>query len=47
MPVPDVEASMVLKATAWQAHRSAKEVSDIATVLELVHAHRDVLASPW
>lgn len=46
VPVPGVEAALVLKSAAWASRLAAKDLADIATLLEIVGAHRDRL-EPW
>jgi hypothetical protein len=43
VPVPDVEAAVVLKALAWRKRFSDKDVTDLATLFEIVHQHRTQL----
>ncbi|WP_148302234.1 hypothetical protein [Tomitella biformata] len=47
VPIPDVEAALVLKALAWQSRLALKDASDIATLLEIANVHRDAFDSRW
>ncbi|WP_327116689.1 hypothetical protein OHB12_05330 [Nocardia sp. NBC_01730] len=38
VPIPDIEAAVVLKALAWHS-RTDKDVTDLATLFEIVHQH--------
>lgn len=46
VPVPDVEAALILKALAWQSRSADKDLVDIASLLEIVQEHKDGL-SRW
>ncbi|MGI5221878.1 hypothetical protein [Nocardia sp. CA-290969] len=41
--VPDVEAAVVLKALAWRSRCADKDLTDLASLFEIVDAHRDDL----
>lgn len=45
IPVPDVEAALILKALAWKSRTSDKDLADISSLMEIVQMHRDSLAS--
>lgn len=40
VPIPDVEPALILKILAWQKRKADKDVSDIASLLEIAHEHR-------
>ena len=40
VPIPGVEAALVLKALAWNARTSPKDLTDIFNLLEITDAHR-------
>lgn len=42
--VPGLDMALLLKATGWKNRRSPKDVTDIATLLEIRHAHPEI---PW
>lgn len=44
VPVPDVEAAVVLKALAWRSRRAAKDVGDLCALMTIVFEHRNDLA---
>ena len=44
VPVPDVEAAVVLKALAWRSRLAAKDVGDLCSLMTIVFEHRDGLA---
>lgn len=46
VPVPDVEAALILKALAWKSRFSPKDLVDILSLLEIVHEHKASL-SGW
>lgn len=46
VPVPDVEAALILKALAWKSRKADKDLADISTLMEIVHEHKDAL-SKW
>ncbi|MEV6769837.1 hypothetical protein AB0N05_14535 [Nocardia sp. NPDC051030] len=41
VPVPDIESAVILKALAWRNRFTDKDVTDLATLFEIVHQHRD------
>ncbi|WP_433524232.1 hypothetical protein ACQPZ2_03260 [Nocardia pseudovaccinii] len=41
VPVPDIEAAVVLKALAWRSRYTDKDVTDLATLFEIVHQHHE------
>lgn len=41
VPIPDVEAAVVLKALAWRSRYADKDVTDLATLFEIVHRYRE------
>ena len=41
VPIPDVETAVVLKALAWRSRYADKDVTDLATLFEIVHQHRE------
>lgn len=43
VPVPDVEAALILKALAWKSRGADKDLTDIASLLEIAHAHKNAL----
>ena len=43
VPVPDVEAALILKALAWKSRKADKDLADISTLMEIVHEHKDAL----
>lgn len=43
VPVPDVEAALVLKALAWKSRATDKDLADISSLLEIAHLHKDSL----
>ncbi|WP_280377719.1 hypothetical protein [Nocardia wallacei] len=43
VPVPDVEAAIILKALAWKSRLEGKDVADLATLFEIAHQHRHAL----
>lgn len=47
IPVPDVEAAFVLKMLARTARISERDLHDIGTLLEIVAAQPEYLATPW
>ncbi|MFW0772565.1 hypothetical protein ACLRGI_05300 [Paenarthrobacter nitroguajacolicus] len=46
VPVPDVEAALILKALAWKSRGAPKDLVDISSLLEIVQEHKDSL-SKW
>ncbi len=44
VPVPDVEAALILKALAWRYRSSDKDLMDISALLEIVRRHRESLS---
>jgi len=44
VPVPDVEAAVVLKALAWRSRLAAKDVGDLCSLMTIVFEYRDNLA---
>lgn len=42
--IPDVEAAIILKAHAWKARRTEKDLADLHSLLEMKEAHPEV---PW
>lgn len=44
VPVPDVEAALVLKALAWRYRSSDKDLMDISSLLEITHLHKDAFS---
>lgn len=40
VPVPDIEAAVILKALAWAARIAPKDIADLASLLEIVERHR-------
>lgn len=46
VPVPNVEAALILKALAWKSRKADKDLADISTLMEIVHEHKDAL-SKW
>ena len=47
VPVPDVEAALVLKLLSWQKRFADKDLGDIAALLEIAHEHRISFERPW
>ncbi|PRZ44330.1 hypothetical protein CLV47_101456 [Antricoccus suffuscus] len=47
VPIPDVEAALVLKLLAWQKRLAEKDLRDVAALLEIAHAHRESFSQPW
>jgi hypothetical protein len=45
VPVPDVEAALVLKALAWKSRKADKDLADISTLMEILHEHKDSLSN--
>ena len=45
VPVPGVEAALIMKALAWNARTAPKDLTDICSLLEITHAHRQSLGS--
>jgi hypothetical protein len=45
VPIPDIEAALILKALAWRARNSEKDLTDIASLLEIRHLHRSGLTA--
>ena len=43
VPVPDVEAALILKALAWKSRKADKDLADISTLMEIVHEHKVAL----
>lgn len=43
VPVPDVEAALVLKALAWMSRTTDKDLVDISSLLEIAHLHKGSL----
>ena len=43
VPVPDVEAALILKALAWKSRKADKDLADISTLMDIVHEHKDAL----
>ncbi|MBF6086123.1 hypothetical protein IU438_13490 [Nocardia cyriacigeorgica] len=43
VPIPDVEIAVVLKALAWRSRAADKDVTDLVTLFQIVHRHRDKL----
>lgn len=43
VPVPDVEAALVLKALAWLSRKTEKDLTDISSLLEILHLHKESL----
>lgn len=41
--VPDVEAAVVLKTQAWHNRSAAKDMTDLCSLMLIVHQHRDAL----
>ncbi|MBC2592381.1 hypothetical protein [Rhodococcus aetherivorans] len=44
VPVPDIEAAVVLEALAWRSRLAAKDVGDLCSLMTIVFEHRDRLA---
>lgn len=44
VPVPDLEAAVVLKALAWRSRLAAKDVGDLCALMTIVFEHRNDLA---
>lgn len=44
VPVPDVEAALILKALAWQSRTAEKDLTDISSLLEILHLHKTGLS---
>jgi hypothetical protein len=44
VPVPDVEAALVLKALAWRYRSADKDLMDISSLLEITHLYKDSLS---
>lgn len=42
--IPGLDMALLLKAAGWKNRRSPKDVTDIATLLEIRHAHPEI---PW
>ncbi len=40
VPVPDVEAALVLKALAWNSRAAEKDLTDISSLLEILNLHK-------
>ncbi|MFD3703550.1 hypothetical protein ACFWUP_10410 [Nocardia sp. NPDC058658] len=40
VPIPDVEIAVILKVLAWQSRLADKDVTDLVTLLHIVHRHR-------
>lgn len=47
VPVPDIEAAFVMKVLNRQVRDSDNDLVDIATLIEIVHAEPEYLATPW
>lgn len=45
VPVPDVEAALILKALAWKSRLSDKDLTDISSLLEIVQRHKANLSN--
>lgn len=45
VPVPDVEAALILKALAWKSRTADKDLADISSLLEIVQLHKNSLTS--
>lgn len=45
VPVPDVEAALILKALAWKSRTSDKDLADISSLMEIVQIHKHSLAT--
>jgi hypothetical protein len=45
VPVPDVEAALILKALAWQSRTAEKDLTDISSLLEILQLHKTGLSS--
>lgn len=43
VPVPDVEAALILKSLAWKSRAADKDLTDISSLLEITHVHKDAL----
>ncbi|QLY31185.1 hypothetical protein [Nocardia huaxiensis] len=43
VPIPDVEAAVILKALTWKSRMEGKDVADLATLFEITHQHRPAL----
>jgi len=46
VPVPDVEAALILKALAWKSRGAPKDLLDISSLMEIIEEHKDSL-SRW
>lgn len=38
--VPDVEAALILKALAWTSREAEKDLTDISSLMEIIHLHK-------
>lgn len=47
VPIPDVEAAFVLKTLARTVRSEERDVTDMGTLLEIVHSAPTYLATPW
>ncbi|SNT25717.1 hypothetical protein [Rhodococcoides kyotonense] len=47
VPVPDIEAAVVLKALAWRSRMADKDVSDLCSLMAITHEHKDQLQNGW
>ncbi|KQR80329.1 hypothetical protein ASF98_18720 [Arthrobacter sp. Leaf337] len=45
VPVPDVEAALILKSLAWKSRTADKDLADISSLLEIVQLHKDSLTN--
>lgn len=45
VPVPDVEAALILKALAWKSRTTDKDLADISSLLEIAQLHKDALTN--
>ncbi|MBU8864896.1 hypothetical protein [Paenarthrobacter aromaticivorans] len=45
VPVPDVEAALILKALAWRYRSTDKDLMDLTSLLEIVRRHKESLSS--
>lgn len=47
VPVSDVEVATVLKALSWRSRLADKDISDLCSLMAIVHQHRRQLPGGW